>query len=424
MSKRIKLTETDSDDSDYIESDVSSESDILDIIEADPEPNSGMVFNIGDIHINYGSFMDGDYENYEECGDCEEGEEPEKGDTPYIIPVDKPNLIDEFKLNIGIVNNLKDLIFVLDNSEATDSQRDLLSVCRELDSLIGMTDLKNKITTQIVSIIQGLVQKGTLLNTILTGNPGVGKTRVIHIIAKIYKSLGYLKTNKITVANRSSLIAGYLGQTGAKTTAVLNSALGGVLVIDEVYSLYTAKGDMDDQYGRECIDTINQYLTEHPELICIVAGYANDVENHFIKINQGLSRRFTYKFNIDNYNSDELCDIFYDQLASDYNKWTLTVDKDYVLKLITKNFTKFKSNGADMREVLDKSKLLYARRAFNEKIKTFIITGEDLVSAIETMVSMKHDNSDDCGFCRDLAKAVKETRDCKNCNKSLRSYIS
>jgi hypothetical protein len=172
------------------------------------------------------------------------------------------------------------------------------------------------------------------------------------------------------------------------------------------------------------LDTINQFLSEHPELICIIAGYAEDVENCFFKINSGLKRRFSYYFNIDNYTPKELCDIFYNQMSRDTsNNWTLSVTKEYLLNLIIRNFSGFNNNGGSTRELLDKSKLLYARRAFNEKIKTFLITGEDLTSAMETMINMNN-SSDDCGFCKDLAKAVKETRDCKNCNKSLRSYIT
>jgi hypothetical protein len=420
MSKRVKLTvESDTDttdisDSDYVEesSDSESDFDIVDIVE--PE-HSGITFNIGDIHINLDRLLEED----------DEDEDDEEEPNIIVVPNIRTNPIDDFKLNMGTVNNLKDLIAVLDHIEATDAQKELLSVCRELDSLIGMTDLKNKITTLIVSIIQGLVQKDTLLNTILTGSPGTGKTSVIHIIARIYKSLGYLSSDKITVANKASLIGGFLGQTVGKTTAVLNSAIGGVLVIDEVYSLYSAKEGSHDMYGQECIDTINQFLSEHPELICIVAGYADDIENCFLKINAGLSRRFPWRFSINNYTSDELCDIFYNQLSNDMtNKWTLSVNKEFIRDLIKKNFSGLKNNGGDMKELLDKSKLLYARRAFNEKLKTFVINNEDLTAAMSTLVLMKNNSSDDCGFCKDLAKAVKETRDCKNCNKSLRSYIS
>ena len=165
--------------------------------------------------------------------------------------------------------------------------------------------------TKIIYFIQGYHENdinGNFINTVLLGSPGTGKTEVAHILAGIYKSLGFLPSDKVTMAKKSDFIANYLGQTVNKTQKLLEKAKGGVLVIDEVYAFGSRDSSSNaDSYSKEAIDTLNQYLSENrKDLICIVIGYEKDVEECFFTINQGLKRRFPFTYKIEDYTPSEL----------------------------------------------------------------------------------------------------------------------
>ena len=144
----------------------------------------------------------------------------------------------------------------------------------------------------------------------IKGPPGVGKTQISHIIAKIYKGLGFLKKDKVISVKRDDLIAGYLGQTAIKTKKKLEEALGGVLLIDEAYSLGD-DGDKDS-FSKEAVDLLTSYLSEHGhEFICIVAGYKEALEKRFFSINEGLAIRYTIHYDIKPYSGEDLRKIFF-----------------------------------------------------------------------------------------------------------------
>ena len=143
--------------------------------------------------------------------------------------------------------------------------------------------------------IHGLSGKGELNHCVITGPPGVGKTTLAALLGDIYLRLGFLKNNNFVVARRSELIGKYCGHTAVQTQEKINEAEGGVLFIDEVYSLGNKK--KSDSFTKECIDTINQNLTEKGDkFLCIVAGYEKDVEECFFAYNRGLERRFPIRF--------------------------------------------------------------------------------------------------------------------------------
>ena len=139
---------------------------------------------------------------------------------------------------------------------------------------------------------------------VLTGGPGTGKTTVARLVAKIYKQLGFLSKGQLIETDRSGLVAGYVGQTAGKVTDVVNSALGGILFIDEAYAL--ARKGMENDFGHEAIDTLVKLMEDHrDDLVVIVAGYTDEMHD-FLTSNPGLISRFNKYIDFPDYTDDEL----------------------------------------------------------------------------------------------------------------------
>jgi DNA replication protein DnaC len=246
----------------------------------------------------------------------------------------------------------------------------------ELNSLIGMEQVKDQVTSLVLFFIQSLDDVNhEMLHSVIYGNPGVGKTRLIYILSNIFATLGITEETKVIFVKRADLIGQYLGQTAVKTKKVLEDARGGVLVIDEAYSL----GDTEqrDSYSRECIDTINQYLSEcRRDLICIIAGYKDDLEGRFFKTNAGLKRRFAFKYIIPDYNSQQLCEIFIQNVKR--FGWKIK-DETVLNAFFEENHEYFQNNGGDMETLFGKIKFEHARRVFSGFFhERKIITMEDM----------------------------------------------
>jgi chemotaxis protein histidine kinase CheA len=277
-----------------------------------------------------------------------------------------------------------------------DRVNDLISNLKELENMIGMKTIKQNIVNQLLLFIQNLNDPGMFLHTVLTGNAGCGKTTLANILAKIYKSMGFLETDNVIIADRPSLIGQWLGETSIKTKKVLDSAKGGVLLIDEAYSLGNEDGR--DSFSKECIDTINQYLSENAdELVCIIAGYKNELNKCFFNYNQGLARRFAWRYHIDNYTSEEMYDIIIRQLDlhnDSVNNWKLDVKKEYLVDLLTKHKNLFKHNGGDTKNFLEKCKISHAQRIFGSKSPKRIITKEDIKDALDTYIKVKGEHKE------------------------------
>ena len=184
----------------------------------------------------------------------------------------------------------------------------------ELDVLVGLRTVKDEVA-RLTSLLQiqalraerGLPTMETSHHLIFTGNPGTGKTTVARLLSQIYRAVGVVSKGHLVETDRSSLVAGYVGQTATKTIAVLQSSLGGMLLIDEAYSL--ARGGADD-FGREAIDTLVKFMEDHRDDIGIVAaGYPTEMQD-FVDTNPGLKSRFTRTVNFADYTDDELVSIF------------------------------------------------------------------------------------------------------------------
>ena len=182
---------------------------------------------------------------------------------------------------------------------------------KELEELVGLTEIKNEVKSLInfakvneIRKSKGLPAISLSLHSVFFGPPGTGKTTIARLISKAFKSLGILKKGHLIETDRSQLVAGYVGQTAIKTMEVLDKALDGVLFIDEAYSL-----NSDDDFGKEAIDTILKYMEDNRDrLIVIVAGYENEMDT-FINSNPGLKSRFNKYFNFPNYSGSDLLDI-------------------------------------------------------------------------------------------------------------------
>jgi hypothetical protein len=182
------------------------------------------------------------------------------------------------------------------------------------------------------------------------------------------------------------LVAGYLGQTAIKTKAVITECLGGVLFIDEAYSLANGTNDLDT-YSKECIDTLCESLSDCKEdLMVIIAGYEDELNRTFFAANQGLQSRFIWRFNIENYTPKELCSIFIKKVNE--TDWSLYDDSVVKESWFEKNKDHFKNYGRDMELLFTYTKISHSKRIYGKSAEMRKkITLEDLQSGYEMLLN-------------------------------------
>lgn len=282
---------------------------------------------------------------------------------------------DDYSFNLKKLNNIKEPLI-------------------ELNELIGMEDVKNKILNQVIYFLQEIEDVNDMLHVAITGSPGIGKTSLGVILAKLYFKFGFLEEkNSINPVNgkkenflfkiykRSDLIGQYVGHTAVKTQKAIDECLGGVMFIDEAYSL--GHEEKTDTFSKECIDTINQNLSENKDkFILIIAGYENQLEKCFFAQNEGLKRRFAFRYSLENYSSKELAEILLLKIKK--NSWKIDLEVEKIVELIEKNKDMFLNYGGDIESWFLNIKINHGIRIFGKHPKLRkIITEKDLLDGFE-----------------------------------------
>jgi hypothetical protein len=299
----------------------------------------------------------------------------------------KPNV--EYSVNLEMLHNIRPEL-------------------EQLNAMVGMKSLKSAILDQLIYYIQGFDGSQGFKHTVLYGPPGTGKTEIAKIMGKMYSKLGVIKkptadqissvkttpasealsallsckpapsvgTTAFKKITRADLVAGYVGQTALKTKALINECLGGVIFLDEAYSL--GGKDDGDIFSKECVDTLCESLSNYKEnLMFIIAGYEKELQSNFFNMNPGLDSRFVWRFKIDDYSYSDLWDIFTLMVKKD-TQWSIDASLNG-LQWFKTHFNKFPCFGRDVETYLFKTKIAHSRRVFGQPPDTKgVITVADM----------------------------------------------
>ena len=279
-------------------------------------------------------------------------------------------------------------------AEDSAPQESLEELMAKLDALTGLEKVKDNVRSLINLVkVRKLREENGLPNTemslhlVFMGNPGTGKTTVARLIAGLYREIGVLSKGQLVETDRAGLVAGYVGQTAQKTKKVIESAMGGVLFVDEAYALAPENGGND--FGREAVETILKAMEDHrDDLVVIAAGYENEMER-FISSNPGLESRFNRYFIFEDYNGQELFEIFSSMCAK--NSYILSTEaKEFAITLFDRlyvNRDKNFGNARDVRNIFENMVSVHSDRiaALTKVDKETLVTvlKDDLLKASE-----------------------------------------
>lgn len=283
--------------------------------------------------------------------------------------------------NIKDIIKLKDLWSNIKHNIKLQKLHNIIPALEKLDLMVGLNNIKNEIFKIIIYYIQN-EHNEEYLHTAIYGSPGVGKTELAKIYADIFVRLGILSSNLFIEIKKDDLVAKYLGQTSHKTKQLLENSMGGVIFLDEAYSL--GNEEKRDSFAKEAIDMINQYLSERKkDFMFIIAGYEDELESCFFSFNKGLKRRFSHYFKIDKYSSDELSMIFKSKIEKlNYKFDDITLYDNKIKEFFKTNFNKFENSAGDIEKFINYIKYDQSIRIFKQNICNNIILIDDLNSAL------------------------------------------
>lgn len=266
----------------------------------------------------------------------------------------------------------------------------LLPHLLELQALVGLNPLKTRVAQLVLRHLQIGLPRPTLNHAVVYGNPGVGKTTFVNVLAKIMSCLGVTQTSKVVHASQENMVAGFLGQTAEKTQSLVESAFGGVLLIDEASSLSDGRSAQNtDSFSKSAVDTLNRLLTEKAdEFVCILAGYEEEIQRDFFSLNPGLERRFPTVYHMAAYTAEELAEI------------TLLKLKQTGLELLDATSIRadlfnshrsehFKAMGGDVTTLVAKIVSAHAVRVFGKPLKTSV-SAESVQEGFEDYLRTKN----------------------------------
>lgn len=258
---------------------------------------------------------------------------------------------------------------ICEKEDMPEDNRSMDQLQAELNELVGLKMVKEKVgellayqSVQVKRRQVGLNSEKTTMHMAFTGNPGTGKTTVARIIGRMYKKIGLLSKGQFIEVSRTDLIAGYQGQTAIKVKKVIENAKGGVLFIDEAYSI--TENDHSDSYGRECLTELTKALEDYREdLVVIVAGYTEPMEK-FFESNPGLKSRFNTFIEFGDYNSSELLEIL--ELMCKKNDYVLSKPLENRLSGVLGEICEDKeenfANARLVRNLFDDMTMMHAKR--------------------------------------------------------------
>lgn len=302
--------------------------------------------------------------------------------TPHDLSWDEEK-IKEFLLGL---KNIKDIIglenywYQIRHNSKLLKLWNTIPAIEQLDKMVGLNEVKDEIFKIIIYYIQN-PHTDEYLHTVILGPPGVGKTQIAKIYSNIFVRLGILKTDKFVEIKKDDLVAKYLGQTSHRTKELLESAMGGVIFLDEAYSL--GSEEKRDSFAKEAIDMINQYLSERKkDFMFVVAGYEDDLEKCFFSFNRGLKRRFSHWIEIHKYTKEELVKIFESKIKDSGYELDKKLDNKELNKFFEINYSKFENYAGDIEKFINYIKYEQSFRTFKQNIENKIICTEDLTESL------------------------------------------
>ncbi|MDE1549806.1 AAA family ATPase [Jeotgalibaca caeni] len=265
---------------------------------------------------------------------------------------------------------------------------DIKDLMGQLDSLVGLHDVKAQVKS-ILNYVRAEKRREELghaindlsLHMVFNGNPGTGKTTIARLISKILKSIGVLKRGHMIEVTRDDLVGQYVGQTGPKTLEKIKEAYGGVLFIDEAYSLYSGS---DNDFGYEAISTLIKEMEDNRDkLVVIMAGYPHEMEK-MLSMNSGIRSRMSYTVDFPNYSSEELLEIFL--MGAKQQGFILTEEAKQTVQAVFETAYQKRDrhfgNARSARSLFEKAKLQQSNRlALDEEADLFTILAEDILKA-------------------------------------------